>query len=157
MSNVAVALISAAAGALLTAALGYVAWHVRRPAERRDALIEKKMSDRWDASVELRGLLREIYHIFGHLRYPRAFGDPKVQVERGRQNRQEARECARRSIPLLGDEVHDAVIHFTDLSEEAFRRSETGAEVDDLEQPLVDALREANEAIEGALKSLPRP
>lgn len=80
--SVGVALIGAAVGAVATGAVEYVGWRTRRPLEWRDSLVEKKVSDRWDASVDLRKHLAELLHASfhvdaGHIDY----------IERGRSRR----------------------------------------------------------------------
>lgn len=151
-SNLALSLISAAAGAACAGGVGYITWRVRRPLERRDSLIQKKMNDRWDAYVGLRSSLAEMQHacehiLRGHVDY----------VEHGRRHRQQARERARASVPLLGEAVTTAVMTYTDLCEALFVVSETGADVEDnMQQQLYESRRHIDDLLTEALKSLPR-
>jgi hypothetical protein len=150
-SNVEFAIIGAAGGSLCTGVVGYILWQVRRPVERRDSLMQKKMHDRWDASVTLKSSLAELEHARQHI-----VRGEVGWVEKARRHRQRARECARASVPLLGEDVKSAVIDYTDVCEEVFGRTENGDGAEpDLDRRGHETRRTAYRAIEEALKSLP--
>jgi hypothetical protein len=152
LSNADVALIGAAAGSLCTGVGGFVLWQVRRPIERRDALIQKKMNDRWDASVSLKSSLAELNHAYRYI-----VRDDADYLEGARRHRKRARECARASVPLLGEAVNGAVIDYTDVCEEVFALVEDADVADsNIDRRVHDAQEATYRAIEEALKSLPR-
>jgi hypothetical protein len=149
-SEVGSAVIGALAGAVGGGAVSYFVGRLQAPAELRKAMIEKQMHDRWDDAKRLRYLLGEISHSRGHV----LDGDMGY-IEDGRDFRQQAREQARESIPLLGQNVTDAVIELTDEYEEFFRRAEAGENCDDLSEPIGQNHLKASRAIDEALRSLP--
>jgi hypothetical protein len=137
-------LIGAAFGVVLASLVGLVVWHFKRPAEIRDALIQKKMDDRWDSAEELRHSLRELRHcrdhIFeGHLQY----------VERGGAFRRKARQQVR-SSSLLGQAVERDVYALTDRYEILFDRVEGGQELEGLAMEIHELDIAANASLDDA-------
>ena len=163
MSTVVVAVISAAAGSLCTGVVSYTGWRLRRPLERRDALIEKKLNDRWDASMAIRAALAEMDHAYDHIVHPRNHApvdsdEPTFYRERANTHRQRARELGRKAIPLLGESVRNAVVQYTDLREGAIAAFDSGEmDPDDFDKGCLVNRGELDMAINEALKSLPRP
>ena len=144
------AVIGAVAGAVCGGAVSYVVGRFQAPEKLRTAMVEKKMHDRWDDARKLRYELGETAHAQDHI----LDGDMHY-IERGMSHRQTAREQARDATPLLGEDVRNAVIELTDTYEEFFRRAELKESYEDLLDPIGRQTKEASDAIDEALKSLP--